>query len=191
MSVSIYVNPLGILITERLSGTWVTVSDEEDAMPNDNNICNEIREWNQHVVTVICNYQSRNAPIRGQYVTIRRKDDAIDRQYMNFCEVEVLSCPPGRWGYNHLNYAEGCSESCSGCNNTLETCRVLDGYCFTGCKGGFWGDSCDKQCNCLDGPTCNQTDGSCPFGKSHQGRFAFLVGWLSKVRVDWRFIEGR
>ena len=134
-------------------------------MPNDNNVCNEIINGRLYFVTVICDYKNRNPPLRGRYVTIRRKDNAQDRQLLNFCEVEVLSCLPGRWGYNPLNPAPDCSQLCAGCNNTMETCRVSDGYCYTGCKDEFWGGSCDKQCDCPGGTSCNQTDGSCPSGK--------------------------
>ena len=42
------------LLTDFLSGTWVTVSEEEEAIPNDNIICNEILDGEQDVVTVTC-----------------------------------------------------------------------------------------------------------------------------------------
>ena len=102
---------------------------------------------------------------------IRRKDNGIYRHLLNFCEVEVLSCLPGYWGYK-LDNAPDCSQSCSGCS-TRETCRVSDGYCFTGCQDGFWGEFC-AQCKCTDGGQCNQTDGSCPSGKSEQDSFYIL-----------------
>ena len=77
----------------------MTVSDEEDVTLNDDNICNEIINGVQDVVNITCDYKNRNLSIRGRYVTIRRKDDASDRHVLNFCEVEVMSCPPGTWGY--------------------------------------------------------------------------------------------
>ena len=73
------------------------MSDEEEVTLSDNNICNEIIDGEQDVVNVTCNYKNKNPPLRGRYVMIRRKDNAYDRNFLNFCEVEVLSCPPGRW----------------------------------------------------------------------------------------------
>ena len=139
------------------------VNDEEDALPNNDNICNEINYGEQDVLTVTCDYKDREPPLRGRYVTIRRKYNSFDRHLMNFCEIEVLSCPPGRWGYN-LNNAQDCSQTCSGCNNTVEPCRVSDGYCYGVCKDGFWGGSCYKQCNCVDDEPCRVSDGYCYSG---------------------------
>ena len=151
--------------SERLSRTWVTVSDTEDVdVDVDDNICNEILDGVQNVVTVTCDYNNRNLPLRGRYVTIRRKDDAFERFLLNFCEVEVFSCRPGHWGYNLLDFAHGCSNFCNRCKNNPETCRVSDGYCFSGCEEGFWGNSCDKQCNC-PGSDCDRFAG-CPPGMS-------------------------
>ena len=117
------------------------------------------------MVSVTCNYKSRDPPLRGRYVTIRRKDYAINNDLMNFCEMAVLSCPPGRWSYNLLNFTEDCSQSCDGCNNTEETCRVSDGYCYSGCTEGWWGNYCDKQCDCSD-VTCDRFVG-CPTNESN------------------------
>ena len=162
-------------ITEFLSETWVTVSDKEDATPNDDNICNEVIHGMRAVVTVQCNYKYVNAPRRGRYVTIRRKDNAFLSHGMLFCEVEVMSCPPGRWGYN-VDSLGDCVYACDRCRNVSETCRVSDGHCFTGCKDEFMGENCDEQCDCQDGASnddnnnntnhgnrtpCDQTDGSC------------------------------
>ena len=94
---------------------------------------------------------------------IRQKDNALAAHGLNFCEVEVLSCPPGRWGYN-LNNAEDCLQTCDRCLDNLETCGVSDGYCFTGCEEGFWGGSCDKQCTCLGDEPCRGSDGYCFIG---------------------------
>ena len=133
-----------ILIADRLSENWVIVSDEKDATLNDNNICNEIVHGEQDLVTVNCNYRGRNPPLRGRYLTIRRKDDANDRPRLNFCEVEVLSCRPGFWGKGLDN--GDCSQSCGRC--VEQTCRVADGHCYSGCQEGYWGPNCDKQCDC-------------------------------------------
>ena len=120
------------LIAERLNDTWVIVSDTTPHVtPNDNNICNVITDGRHDVVTVSCDYKNRNPPLRGQYVTVRRKDDANERNFLNLCEVEVLSCRPGFWGKDSAN--EDCSQSCGHC--VEQTCRVLDGYCYTGCQG--------------------------------------------------------
>ena len=114
------------------------------------------------MVTVTCNYNNRNPLLRGRYVTIRRKGNVPERHVMNFCEVEVLSCPPGRWGYNS---EDDCFRVCDRCRDVSETCRVSDGYCFTGCQDRFWGDSCENECNC---EACNRTTGCPVVGESKQ-----------------------
>ena len=157
---------INVLIPDlAIEHTQVTVSDEEDATPNDDNICNEIINGEAYMV-VTCDYKDRNPPLRGRYVTFRRKENAANKEAMILCEVEVLSCLPGRWGYNSSNSHEDCTSACDRCRYVSETCRVSDGYCFTGCQDGFWGGSCHEQCNCTDGAPCNRTNGSC--GKSEQ-----------------------
>ena len=141
-------------ISERLSETWITVSDGENAT-----ICNEIINGKQDVVMVTCNYNNTKPPIRGRFVTIQKKTNANSKHLLNFCEVEVLSCPPRRWGYN-LADIEDCSQVCDRCHDSVENCRVSDGYCFSGCAEGNWGNSCDKQCNCQ---ACDRMAG-CPPG---------------------------
>ena len=113
-------------------------------MPNDNNICNEIIHGQQNVVTLMCEYKDRNSPLRGRYVTIRRKDNAYQHHLLNFCEVEVLSCFSGFWGKYPAN--EDCSQSCGRCLE--ETCRVSDGSCYSGCQEGYWGVGCNNHCSC-------------------------------------------
>ena len=138
------------------------MSEEENVTPNDDNICNEIMDGVQDVVTVTCNYNNSNSLLRGRYVTIRRKDDASNRrELLNFCEVEVLSCRPGFWGKDLAN--GDCSQSCVRC--VEGSCRVLDGYCFTGCQEGYWGDSCENECDC---EACNRTTGCPVVGESKQ-----------------------
>ena len=150
-------------ISGRLSNTWVTVSDEEDVAASDDNICNEIGYvGEQHdVVTVTCDYRQRKPPmLRGKYVTIRRKDNADARHLLNFCEVEVLSCPYGLWVKNWTN--RDCSQSCGRCVPVQETCSIWDGYCYSGCQEGYWGDNCNNHCNCQ---ACDRYTG-CPTGVS-------------------------
>ena len=155
---------LDILFTDGQSMTWVTVSDEENATPNDDNICNEIINGYKEVMTITCNYNDRNPPmLRGRYVTIRQKENANEEFKMNFCEVEVLSCPPGRWGYGSGSFQD-CLQACDRCRNVSETCRVSDGYCFTRCQEGYYAGSCDKQCNCVDDEPCSRLDGHCEGG---------------------------
>ena len=137
------------------------VGIEEDITPKDDNICNGIVDGDKDIVTVTCGYNDSTPPLRGRYVTIRRKDNANVQHLMNFCEVEVLSCLPGTWGYNSGS-SQDCSNFCDTCGNTSETCGVSDGYCYTGCKDGFWGGLCNIQCDCTGGVFCNKTDGSCP-----------------------------
>ena len=154
-------------LADLMSYTWVIVSDEEDATPNENNICNEIMyPLYGLVLTVKCNYKYINAPRRGRYVTIMR-NDLFPTFYLIFCEVEVMSCPPGRWGYT-VNSLGDCVYACDRCRNESETCRVADGYCFTGCKDEFMGENCDEQCYCADGDQKDHIDGSYSTGKSHQ-----------------------
>ena len=86
---------------------------------------------------------------RGRYVTIRRKDDAYKRYELVLCEVGVMSCPPGRWGYN-VNSLGDCVHACDRCRNVSETCRVSDGHCFSGCNDEFMTENCDEQCDCPD-----------------------------------------
>ena len=119
-------NPFDILLIDLLSDTLVTVSDKEEVTTNNDNICNEIVNGVQDVIKVTCNYKNRNPPVRGRYVTIRRKDDAINRHWLNFCEVELLSCPPGRWGYNSDNSREDCSHPDG------NPCDQTDGLCLHG-----------------------------------------------------------
>ena len=165
-----------LIIAENLIDVWVTVSDEEDETPNDDNICNEIRRNGLHaVVTVQCNYKYVNAPRRGRYLTIRRKDEAKARYLLQFCEAEVMSCHPGRWGYNPVQSQYDCSHVCDTCSDVPETCRVSDGYCFTGCKNGHWGGNCKHRCTCLDGVACNRTDGSCLPGTYEEEPFEVLA----------------
>ena len=118
----------------------MTVSEEQDAIPNSDNICNEIINGLASVITVTCNYGSRLLPLRGHYVTIRRKDTANERHLLNFCEVEVLSCHPGLWGYNLGASGHDCSNACDRCHDVNETCQVSDGHCYTGCRDGYWGE---------------------------------------------------
>ena len=64
---------LDILFIGRLSSTWVMVSEEEDATPNSDNICNEINNEQPDVITVSCNYKDKDLPLRGRYVMVRQK----------------------------------------------------------------------------------------------------------------------
>ena len=138
---------------DRLNDTWVIVSDEEDLTPTNDVICNEIIDGEQDVVNVTCDYKNTTPPLRGCYVTIKRKDEASPRYWLNFCEVEVLSCHQGFWGKDIDNYTD-CSQPCGHCIES--TCRVSDGQWYSGCQEGFWGGKCDKRCHCL---VCNRLTG--------------------------------
>ena len=154
-----------ISIADGLDYTWVTVSDEsyvseeDDTTPSDDIICNEIMNGLEAVVNVTCDYKNRTPPLRGRYVKIIRKE-VYDRHLLHFCEVEVMSCPRGRWGYDSSN-SDDCSQVCDRCQDVNETCRVSDGHCFTGCQDGFWGGSCNQACNCVDDAPCRVSDGYC------------------------------
>ena len=139
----------------RLNDTWVMVTNEERPNVNNHNICNEIRNGELPVVTILCNYSNRNpAYIRGRYVMIQKKNVASVRYIMHFCEVVVLSCPPGWWGIS-LPGTSDCSQTCSNCNE-VETCGVSDGHC----KDGWWGGDCNRQCNCVTQTACGRLDGT-------------------------------
>ena len=136
-----FLHSIYIFLADRLDNTLVTVIDEEDTILNNSNTCNKIGVGNKDVVSVKCDYKGRIPPLlRGRYVMIRSTYLRYPWFILNFCEVEVLSCPPGRWGYNMSN-TEDCSRSCEGC---VQTCRVSDGYCYSGCQEGFWGDFCER-----------------------------------------------
>ena len=157
---------INIVSTERLSNTQIIVSDAMEETPNSSNICNEILNGEQSLLLVTCDYKNRNPPsLRGRYVTILRAPHAQLRYLLNFCEVSVLSCPPGMWGYNSES-SEDCAYACERCRNISETCGVSDGYCYTGCQDGFWRTECDKECDCSDGDSCDRLTGCAANGKS-------------------------
>ena len=52
------------------------MSEKEDVTLNDDDICNEIIDGARDIVPVTCDYGSRNPPLRGQHVTLRRKENA-------------------------------------------------------------------------------------------------------------------
>ena len=104
-------NFLILLHLVRLSETLVMVSENEKPDPSSSDtICNEIVNGELSLVTVQCNYNNRDPPNRrGKYVTIQRKSNAaIAKHLLNFCEVEIFSCPPGWWGRN-LSGTPDCS----------------------------------------------------------------------------------
>ena len=135
------------------------VSDDPFPVPTDDNICYEMSAQN-FIVNKTCNYNDVGPPRQGRYVTIRRKDTAFLSRDLILCEVEVLSCRPGYWGYK-LNGEPDCSLTCSGCSDSSETCRVSDGRCHYGCKDGYWGPRC-QPCGCAGGVLCDKRYGSCP-----------------------------
>ena len=139
--------------------TWVMVSDDPAPVPTTQNVCYDITTQNS-IVNKPCGYNNVVPPRRGRYVTIRRKDGAPFRHQLILCEVEVLSCRPGYWGYNVYG-APDCSNECTGCADSSETCGVSDGRCYTGCNNGYWGPSC-QPCSCDNVALCDKTDGSCP-----------------------------
>ena len=99
--------------------------------------------------------------MRGRYVMISNHD--IGNEGVHACEVQVLSCPAGFWGYNLANTSD-CSETCDRCNYN-EPCGVENGYCYGGCIDGLWGMSCDQTCDCGEDQRCDQYNGTCPPGE--------------------------
>ena len=145
-----FLHSIYIFLTDRLDNTLIIVIDEVDTILNNSNTCNKIRDGNKDVVSVKCDYKGRIPPLlRGRYVMIRSTYLRYPWFILNFCEVEVLSCPPGRWGYN-TSFAEDCSRTCGEC---VETCRVSDGYCYSGCRDGFRGDFCEQTTTTMTTPT--------------------------------------
>ena len=103
-------------------------------------------------------------------MVIRRKDTAtvwIGR--LNFCEVEIFSCPPGKWGVNATDPAADCSGSCK-CKPE-ETCSVATGRnsdCLSAeCSAGWWGENCEKTCHCAR--KCHRNTGYCDEAGCAQG----------------------
>ena len=151
-----------IVHSDHISDSWIFVSNDQQPSPdNENEICGEIKVGGfAHIIS--CNYNRTLAPRRGRYVVIRRKDTAtvwIGR--LNFCEVEVFSCPPGKWGVNVTDPAVDCSRSCN-CKPE-ETCSVATGRnsdCLLAeCSGGWWGENCEKMCRCAK--KCHRNTGYC------------------------------
>ena len=160
VSVLNVISEIHISVLERLSEILVLVSDTEKPSPSDTTICAENKHGQGVDICLGCNYGTRDPPkVRGRYVTIQRKANASKSHLLNFCEVEVLSCHPGWWGIELPKGTEDCSQACSNCNE-VETCGVSDGYCYTGCKDGWYGRGCSKQCNCTQA-TCDRSDGTC------------------------------
>ena len=95
-------------------------------------------------------------------MSIRGKDNA-NNDLLQFCEEEVMSYPTGRWGHN-MNSLGHCVYDCDKYRNISETCRISDDCCYTGCKEGLWGESCNQACNCVDDTSCRQSDGYCETG---------------------------
>ncbi len=154
---------LPFFILERLFHTWVLVSNDNNARPDNSNICGEIKDaWNEETVKVSCDSYNKRIKI-GRYVKIQRKSNAsYQRKKLNLCEVEVFSCPPDKWG------VADCSHHCGPCR--VGPCRLADGYC-NGCKFGFWGiregniGDCTKTCGkCHDYSGCWKSRGNCPNG---------------------------
>ncbi len=92
---------------------------------------------------------------------IQRKDSASYRPTrLNLCEVEVLSCPSRKWGYDPSGKTVDCSKDCGNCKNNK--CTVSSGHCREGCVAGWWGLStgsngvqdCTNQCS----STCTLCD---------------------------------
>ncbi len=138
-----------LCFSDRLSDSWVLVSNEKRPDPaNPANVCNYIDDV-MDIVTVDCNYQGRAPPSRGRYVMIW----SVRKTIINFCEVEVQSCPIGTWG---PLYSESCTRCASGA-----TCRVSDGSCYQ-CPRGRVGPDCscpaglseDSTESCIKGSFC-------------------------------------
>ncbi|CAE1275166.1 Receptor-type tyrosine-protein phosphatase O,Tyrosine-protein phosphatase non-receptor type 11,Tyrosine-protein phosphatase corkscrew,Receptor-type tyrosine-protein phosphatase eta [Acanthosepion pharaonis] len=100
--------------------------------------------------------------LEGSIVKISRNDN---KRNLNFCEVEVLQCLPGFYGYR-------CKNSCPECKNS--SCEQWSGTCQLGCSLGYkfnktctaceigtFGEECSQTCHCKNNINCNKTNGNC------------------------------
>ena len=182
-----------IIYLDHLSDSWIFVSNnEQPSSNNQNEICGEINVG--HFVHIIpCNYSGAPAPRRGRYVVIRRKNTAtvwIGR--LNFCEVEVFSCPPGKWGINVTDPAIDCSRNCN-CKPE-ETCTVATGRnsdCQSAeCSGGWWGENCEKTCYCVK--KCHRNTGYCDeagCAEGYGGPLTCRSGSSASIDIFFQFQE--
>ncbi|XP_052692384.1 platelet endothelial aggregation receptor 1-like [Crassostrea angulata] len=90
--------------------------------------------------------------------------------YNELCEMEVLSCAVGTYGFE-------CKETCGNCRD-ISKCLNTNGTCLGGCKDGFHGYLCKSPCstgsygidckekcgNCLDVYKCSLSNGTCLTG---------------------------
>ncbi|CAC5355160.1 unnamed protein product [Mytilus coruscus] len=84
-------------------------------------------------------------------------------------------CPHSKFGKNCSGFCEGClSRTCyrvNGlCDNTT-SCNPgykYSQYCNIACDDGYFGNKCEKKCNCLTEP-CSKEDGICPLGGCMKG----------------------
>ncbi len=137
----------------RLSDTWVLVSNVERPEANAATVCNRIGNGAVNVVTVDCDYQGRSPPLRGRFVMLWRAATAPEFKALNFCEVEVHSCPIGTWG--QLN----CSQRCIHCLEEM-TCGVSDGSCYQ-CARGRAGPDCSCPAGLREDPNGSCVQGTC------------------------------
>lgn len=100
--------------------------------------------------------QCTTSPMRGRYVMLQ-STWSYNKHWLNFCEIEIMSCEPGKWGVNLPDGKPDCSRTCH-CDDD-EPCGVSDGLCHNQCSPGWWGVNCDKPCNCPPDVGCSMLEG--------------------------------
>nr|XP_022300285.1 uncharacterized protein LOC111108594 [Crassostrea virginica] len=120
-------------------------------------------------LTITCRYYGRYVIYYNNRTHSPYPDGYSSSAYNEICELEVIGCPPQKYGDN-------CSLSCP--QNCQEGhCDIVEGTCL-GCVTGYNEPRCNEQCkdntyglecagvclNCLNGEQCNHVNGSCPNG---------------------------
>ncbi len=123
-------NNSGLLLTARQSNTFVFVSNSLKPDPEDeNNICNFITDAQKQKLIIYCNYQNQFISKNGRYVMLQRTPGSSESHLLDFCELQVMSCPVGFWKLN-------CSQECPECPSHT-ACGLSDGRCFRADTGMF------------------------------------------------------
>lgn len=62
----------------------------------------------------------------------------INAKQFNWCQIPVLECADGTYGYN-------CTKICSGHCLNNSPCNKQNGYCDKGCNPGYTNVDCSKS----------------------------------------------
>ena len=168
-----------------MDNTWIFVSNDEWPTRDSNNICNIVINGQFAIVTQECTYGNNPPPRRGRYVMLQRENGAHQDQYMHLCEIEIFSCAIDYWGISDSDAkTDDCSKQCN-CKGDA-TCRVNDGYCYSGCEDTWWGTACDRPCHCSSEGICNRDTGDCGTDgckESYGGYNKCSIGKISTKKI--------